>query len=691
MSEPASSKSSLRGAGSAAAMIGVLALTVVPLPAVVLDMLLGASLCLSVLIFLVALYVEKPLDFSAFPSVLLLVTLLRLALNIASTRRILLHGGEGVEAAGGVIRAFGEFAVGGNFVVGAVVFLILVIINFIVITKGADRISEVAARFTLDSMPGKQMAIDADLGAGLINDKEARARRKNIEHESEFHGAMDGASKFVRGDAVAGLLIVGINILGGMVIGVAQQGLSFGDAAKTYTTLSIGDGLVSQLPALLVSTGAALLTTRGNNGGGLGDSVGKQLFSRSQATGVAAAVLGVLGLVPGMPHLSFLSLAAVAGMLARKTARDQAAAAAPKPGTPAAAPKANDPAAQKQEIESLMPLELLTLEVGLELLPLIDAGRSGELLGRIAALRKQVALEIGVIVPLVHVRDDLRLKPGGYRVLISGVKVAEGLVRAGRLLAIHPSANATVTLAGESVKEPTFGLPAKWIAPADRARAEAVGATVVDSSAVIATHLTEIIRRHAHELLGRKEAQELLELAGKQNSKVVEELVPHLLSLGDVIKVLKLLLQESVSIRDIRTVLEALADHAGKVKDPAELAELVRQRLARQLSTQHLHDSGELRALVLDPRTEELFRGRGDAQALSRAAQAIDEAARKAADRDEPALLVVAPDVRRHVAGVAMRYAPGLTVLSYRELDSSIPFVARGVVAVDGKAVARAG
>jgi flagellar biosynthesis protein FlhA len=391
-----------------------------------------------------------------------------------------------------------------------------------------------------------------------------------------------------------------------------------------------------------------------------------------------------------MPHLSFLSLAAVATLLARKTAQAKAAAEAPKPGAPAAA-KANDPAAQKQEIEQLMPLELLTLEVGLDLLPLIDASRSGELLGRIASLRKQVALEIGVIVPLVHVRDDLRLKPGGYRVLISGVKVAEGLVRAGRLLAIHPSAGATAALAGESVREPTFGLPAKWIVPADRARAEAVGATVVDGSAVIATHLTELIRRHAHELLGRREAQELLELAGKQNSKVVEELVPHLLPLGDVIKVLRLLLQESVSIRDIRTVLEALADHAAKVKDPAELAELVRQRLARQLSTQHLHDSGELRALVLDPRTEELFRGRGDPQALSRAAQAIDEAARKAADRDEPALLVVAPDVRRQVAGVAMRYAPGLTVLSYRELDPSIPFVARGVVAVDGKTVARVG
>jgi flagellar biosynthesis protein FlhA len=689
-------QSAARAAAVAAAMIGVLGLAVVPLPAVVLDILLGASMCLSVLIFLVALYVEKPLDFSSFPSVLLLVTLLRLALNIASTRRILLHGGEGLEAAGGVIHAFGEFAVGGNFVVGAVVFLILVIVNFIVITKGADRISEVAARFALDSMPGKQMAIDADLGAGLITDKEARARRQTIEHESEFHGAMDGASKFVRGDAVAGLMIVGINVLGGMIIGVAQQGLSFADAAKTYTTLSIGEGLVSQLPALMVSTGAALLTTRGS-GSSNGRSPLVQLFAKPAATASAAAVLGALGLIPGMPHLSFLALAGGAAWLARSNSqKQQAAALAPltRGGQPAAA-KANDPAAQKQEIETLLPLELLALEVGLDMLPLVDAARSGELLGRIASLRKQMALELGLIVPLVHVRDDLKLKPGGYRLLISGVKVGEGEVRVGRLLAISPSPQATAGLAGEAVREPTFGLPARWIAATDRSRAEAMGCTVVDPSAVVATHLTEIVRRHAHELIGRKEAQELLELAGKTNSKVVEELVPHLLPLGEVIKVLRLLLQENVSIRDLRTILEALADHAGKVKEPEQLVELVRQRMARQITGAHVTAGGELRGLVLDPRAEELFRsgGRGgDPQALSRLAQAIEDAARKAMERDEPPVLVVAPDVRRQVAGVAQRYAPGMSVLSYRELDPAVPFVTRGVVAHgDGKGVAKLG
>ncbi len=675
-------KSRLSDLGGAAGMIGILALTIIPLPAMVLDMLLAASLCLTVVIFLVALQVEKPLDFSAFPSVLLLVTLFRLALNVASTRRILLHGGEGMEAAGGVIHAFGEFAVGGNFVVGAVVFLILVVVNFIVITKGADRISEVAARFTLDSMPGKQMAIDADLGAGVINDKEARRRRETITQEADFHGAMDGASKFVRGDAVAGLLIVGINIIGGMIIGVAQQGLSFGDAAKTYTTLSIGEGLVSQLPALLVSTGAALLTTRGSSSAGLGSSLGTQLLGRGRPIAAAAMVLGVLAFVPGMPHVPFLALAIGAGLLARRAT--QATKSATTEATPGAPPKkANDPAAQKAEIETMMPIELLTLEVGLDLLPLVDQSRGGELLTRIAQLRKQLAVELGLIVPPVHVRDDLRLRPGAYRVLLSGARIATGEIRSGRLLAIDPTGKALNAIGGEAVREPTFGLPAKWIAPAERTRAEAAGCTVVDPSAVVATHLTEVIRSHASELLGRKEAQELMELAGKQNSKVIEELMPHLMPLGEVIKVLRALLAEGISIRDIRSVLEALADNAAAVKDPGELTELVRQRLARQITNSHVNEQGDLRGMVLDPRAEELFRPgarHSDAQALSRVTTAIEEAARRAAERDENPLLVVAPDVRRAVAAIAQRYAPGLRVMSYREIDPSVPFITRGVV-----------
>jgi flagellar biosynthesis protein FlhA len=672
----------------AAGLVGVLALTIVPLPAVLLDLLLGVSLCLTVIVFLVTLSVEKPLQFSSFPSLLLLLTLLRLALNIASTRRILLHGGSGVEAAGGIIRAFGEFAVGGNFVVGAVVFLILVVVNFIVITKGADRIGEVAARFTLDSMPGKQMSIDADLGAGLITDVEARARRKEISEEADFHGAMDGAAKFVRGDAVAGLLIVAINIVGGMVVGVAQQGLSFADAAKTYTTLSIGDGLVSQLPALLISTGAALLTTRGSQSATLGRSLGAQLFGDRQPTLLAAGVIGLLALIPGMPHLALLALAGGVALFARRGGAPAPARAAIAGGGAIALPapaeaRLADPAAQRADIEKLMPVELLSLEVGLDLLPLIDAERNGELLVRIAGLRKQLALDLGLIVPPIHVKDDLRLRPGMYRVSISGTKVAQGEIRVGRLLAIDPTGLALSAIAGDAVREPTYGLPAKWIFPADRAAAEAVGATVVDPSSVVATHLSEIARKHAHELLGRREAQELLDLAGKTHGKLIEELIPHILPVGEVIKVLRNLLAEGVSIRDLRTILETLADAAPQQRDPAELTEIVRQRLARQITAAQTDAAGEVRALVLDPRAEELVRqgGRGaDPQALSRLTSAIEEAARRAVERDEPPLLVVAPDVRRAVAAIAQRYAPGLTVLSYRELDPAVPFITRGVV-----------
>ncbi|HKA86163.1 MAG TPA: flagellar biosynthesis protein FlhA [Haliangiales bacterium] len=681
MATEAANRPLLGDAAGGLLVVGVLALAVVPLPAAALDLLLAASLCLSVLVFLVAVYVERPLEFSAFPSVLLLATLFRLSLNIASTRIILLHGGDGGHAAGKVIQAFGEFAVGGNFVVGAVVFLILVIVNFIVITKGADRISEVAARFTLDSMPGKQMAIDADLGAGLINEKEARERRRAIEHEAEFHGAMDGASKFVRGDAVAGLLIVGINIVGGIIIGVAQAGLSIGDAAHTFSILSIGDGLVSQIPALLISTGSALLVTRDSSGKALAPSLGAQLFSRPRPAGLAAAVLGGLALVPGMPHVAFLALAGATGAIALRARRHAAAAPTRHAGEPARGDKpADGPNAQKAEIESLLPIELLSLDVGLDLLPLVDGARNGELLGRIGSLRKQMALELGFIVPPVHVRDDLRLRPTNYKVLISGAKVAGGEVRMGKLLAIDPAGRAIAALPGDAVKEPTFGLPAKWIVPGDRGRAEAAGATVVDPSAVVATHLTEVVRRHAAELLGRRETQELLDVAAKQNAKVVEELIPHLMSTGDVIKVLRNLLAEGVSIRDARTILETLADHAALVKDPGELTELARQRLGRQITLQHVNEAGELRALVLDPRAEDTFRGRPDAGALTRITAALEEAARRATAEDQPALIVCAPDVRRAVAAVALRHVPGLTILSYREVDPAVPLVTRGVV-----------
>jgi flagellar biosynthesis protein FlhA len=671
-------------------LVGILALTVVPLPPPVLDALLAVSMCAAILTFLVAFYVERPLDFSAFPSLLLFVTLLRLGLNVATTRLILSRGDQGTQAAGGIIHAFGDFAVGNNFVVGAVVFLILVIVNFIVITKGAERISEVSARFTLDSMPGKQMAIDADLGAGFINEKEARARRKAVEQEADFHGAMDGASKFVRGDAVAGLLIVAINIVGGMIIGIAQKGMSALDAAQTYTTLSIGDGLVTQIPALLVSTGAALLITRSGDEP-LGAALGSQLLSRPMPVKMAAGILALVGLLPGMPHLVVLGLAALTYAGGVRAARLQAARLGPgaEPGSQAAGTGAaarlaarNDPEAQKADIEAALPVELLSLDVGLDLLPLVDATKSGEILSRVADLRKSIALELGLIVPPVHVRDDLRLRPGGYRISISGVTVAEGEIRAGRLMAIDASGKAVASLPGEGAREPVFGLPAKWIGASERGRAEAAGCTVVDASSVVATHVTEVIRRHAADLLGRREVQELLDLAGRQDSKVVEELIPHLMSLGDVIKVLRSLLRENVSIRDLRSILEALADHGGQVKDPGELTELVRQRLARRITRQNLTEAGQLRAMVLAPRAEELFRESGtrNARALSKLTGEIEDQTRRAVESDVPAVLVVAPDIRRSVAAVAQRHIPGLTVLSYREVDPSVPFVTHNVI-----------
>jgi len=669
----------------AGALVGILAVAMAPLPATLFDLLLGLSLCLAALTFLVAFYVEKATDFASFPSLLLFVTLFRLALNVASTRLILT--GNDSHAAGAVIAAFGQFVIRGNFVVGAVVFLILVIVNFIVITKGAERISEVSARFTLDSMPGKQMAIDADLGAGLITEKEARERRKYIQRDADFHGSMDGASKFVRGDAIAGLLVLAVNIVGGIVIGVAQKGMSIGHAAQTYTVLSIGDGLVAQIPALLVSTGAALLTTRSDDAD-LGKALGGQLLSRRRPLAVTAAMLSVIGLLPGMPHFLFLGLGGLAAWASTKAKDGSSPSVAndneapigkqTKPGDPLRP----DEKVHRGEIEAALPVELLGLEVGLDLLGMVDANRGGELLKRIASLRKQLASELGVIVPPVHVRDDLQLRPGAYRVLLSGVPIASGEVNTHRVLAIDPTGLATRALPGEATTEPTFGLPAKWLLPTDRLRAEAAGCTVVDAAAVIATHLTELLRRNAHELLGRKEAQELLDITGKQNAKVVEELIPHMMSMGAVMQVLRNLLREGVSIRDMRSILEALADHAATIKNPDELTEHVRQRLARRLTRAQLSTDGALRPLVLDPRAESLLRdGSGKhARALSKLTEDLAGRARDLAMRDEPPLLVVAPDLRRTMSQIAARHVPGLAVMSYREVDPSVPFVTRGVI-----------
>jgi flagellar biosynthesis protein FlhA len=533
------------------------------------------------------------------------------------------------------------------------------------------------------------MAIDADLGAGMITEKEARERRKAVQREADFHGAMDGASKFVRGDAIAGLLVLVVNVVGGIIIGVAQKGLSVGHAAELYTVLSIGDGLVAQIPALLVSTGAALLTTRGDDAE-LGSAMRGQLLARKRPLAVTAAVLFCIGLLPGMPHIVFFVLGGTAAYLATraKSYADTAAAVAAsqadagtagKPGAGNA--KSGAAAGSKAEIESALPVELLGLEVGFELVSMVDASAGGELLHRVATLRKQLAGELGVIVPPLHIQDDLRLRPGGYRVLLSGVAIGTGEVHAHRVLAIDPSGMALKALTGEPTTEPTFGLPAKWIAPSDRLRAEAAGCTVVDSAAVVATHLTELLRRNAHELLGRREVQELLDVAGKHDSKVIEELIPHLMPISTLIHVLRNLLREGVSIRDLRTILEALADHAHAMKNPDDLTEVVRQRLARRITKSAVAADGTLRPLVLDPRAEQILRDGGrNPAALSRLTDEIAARARDLASRDETPLLVVSPDLRRALAGIAARHVPGLVVMSYREVDPNVRLVTRGVI-----------
>jgi flagellar biosynthesis protein FlhA len=670
----------------ATVLIGLLSVAIAPVPAAIFDLLIGASLVLAALTFLVSFYIERPTDFSSFPSLLLFVTLFRLSLAVASTRLILT--GDGADAAGQVIAAFGRFVLGGNFVVGTILFLILVIVNFIVITKGAERISEVAARFTLDSMPGKQMAIDAELGSGFITELQARTRRHELQRSADFHGAMDGASKFVRGDAVAGLLILAVNIIGGIIIGVAQKDMSLSQAAKTFTLLSVGEGVVAQIPALLVSTGAALLVSRSDEES-LGGALRGQLLSRPQPLGVTAALLFAVGILPGMPHLMFFALAGVtawgatrAGREATRRNRSQTLALPIDPAT-AGATKPNAEHL-RTELEAMLPVDLLGLEVGIDLLGLVDSTRGGDLLRRITALRKQIAIDLGVIVPPIQIRDDLQLRPGGYRVTLCGVPLAEAEVFAHHVLAIDPSGSALTDLPGPSVTEPTFGLPAKWLLPGDRRRAELAGCTVVDPAAVIATHLGELIRRHAAELLGRREAQELLDIAGRQHRIVIDELMPGHLALGDFIKVLRNLLREGVAIRDMRTILEALADHAPAIKEPEELTELVRQRLHRRLSRDHLCFDGTLRPLVIDPRAEAMIRD-GNARTAAAVARLGDELAartRALSIREEPAVLIVAPDIRREMARLAARHAPGLAVLSYREVDQTLPFMTRAVISV---------
>ncbi|HEX5656069.1 MAG TPA: flagellar biosynthesis protein FlhA [Polyangiales bacterium] len=666
-------------------LVGIVLMMVIPLPSLLLDLLLAVSMALSLALLLVSLQVSRVLDLSAFPSILLFITLLRLSLNVASTRLILLHGADGTEAAGEIIRAFGEFMIGGNYIVGATVFVLLIVINFVVITKGAGRVAEVSARFALDAMPGKQMAIDAELAAGAIDQDVAKLRRKEVEQESDFFGAMDGASKFVRGDAIAAVLMTSINIIVGFIVGMVQHEMSAGDAAATYTILAVGEGLVSQIPALLVSTAAAVMVTRASLATELSPVLIKQLSQRKNALQITAGILGVIGLLPGMPMLPFFALSGAILWGARANLLGDGATATA--GAPGAAPKAgagdkkHEPT-ERERIEEMLPVELVELEVGYDLVSLVDQQQGGELIERVSAIRRNLAAELGIIVPAVHIRDNLRLRPGAYRLMLSGNEIGKGELRVHKLMAMDPTGSAP-PLNGENTTEPAFGLPARWISQTDRELAESYGYTVVDPATVAATHFTEMLRSAAPDLLGRTEAQELVDLFARREPKLVDELIPNLLSLGEVIKVLRLLLKEGVSVRDLRSVFESLCDHARETKDTVVLSELVRSRLARQITARFVSEEGKVAALVLDPRAEEAFRhGFPDASGTQRLLSSLDSAARGFAGLATPPVLICAADVRRNVSEFLARRVPGLSVLSYREIDGKTTVRTLGVVTV---------
>ena len=659
----------------AIAVLGIVALLLLPLPPFALDGLLAISIGVSLLVLLVALGVARPLDFSVFPSLLLIVTLFRLGLNVATTRLILLQGSSGTGSAGHIIQAFGQFTVGGSLIVGAVVFLILLVVNFVVITRGSGRVAEVAARFTLDALPGKQMSIDADLAAGVIDDREARARRTGLERQIEFFGAMDGASKFVRGDAIAGLIITLINIVGGLLAGLARDHMSLSAAVETYTILTIGDGLVSQMPALLVSTAAGITVTRASSGSHLGTEMGAQIFGQRRTLMHAAGVLFVLGLLPGMPFLAFGSLAGGAFLLSRRRIAQPVTAAQAQQ----AAAQAQAGAAEK--LSDLIGLDTLELEVGHGLLRLIDLDKGGELPGRVTNLRRQIAGDIGVIIPAVHLRDNLRLDGNEYRIKLRGVDLASGVAYVDRLMVLDQSGKAPQLpgLDGIAAKEPAFGLPALWALPGDRARAEAAGLTVVDAASVITTHLSEVLRHNAHELVGRQEIQELLAHCGKEAPKLVEDVVPNTITLGEVVRVVRGVLREGLSIRDFRSVLEAIGDSAPRSKDTAFLVEQVRRRFARQITSRLSDANGTVHALTLDRAAEDNLRkalGQTDGEAslalelatAKRFISTLEAHASGLAAGGHPTVLITPPDLRRPLYEFASRFVPELWVITAREL-----------------------
>lgn len=662
----------------AGAVVGVLVFMVMPLPTFLLDLLLAFSITSALVILLVAMHIQKPLELSAFPSILLLTTLFRLSLNIATTRVVLLHGHEGAAAAGNIIKAFGGFVVGGNYVVGLIVFVILVVINFAVITKGAGRIAEVAARFTLDAMPGKQMSIDADLNAGYISEQEARSRRETIAREAEYYGAMDGANKFVRGDAVAGIIITLVNILGGLAIGVFQKGMAFGPAAQAYTLLTVGDGLVSQIPALIISTAAGIIVSRAGNESSLGNEITAQVLFHPRAIRMVAAVLFGFALIPGLPSLPFFALAVLAGGLSYQLQREQRAVARAEEQQRARGEKA--PSAEPLSV--LPPLDVLAIEVGYGLIPLVDADQNGELLERIKAIRRQMAFDLGIIIPPVHIQDNMQLAAGEYTILLKGNEIARGELMPNYCLAMNPG-NADGAIDGIATQEPTYGLPAVWIRDSAKESALSKGFTVVDTATVMTTHLSEIIRRHAHELLGRQDVQRMLDYLKQSHPKVVEDLVPNLLPLGSVVKVLQNLLREQVPIRDLLAILETLGDWAAFTKDPDALTEHVRHGLARTLTKLHQAPDGSLSVILLSHAVESALaealqkgeHGRVlalDPQTANRMMSSLArQIERCAAQNLQPVVLCSSP-IRLALKKLTDRFIPHLFVLSYEEILNTV-------------------
>ncbi len=676
------------GLGTPALLIALLAMMVVPLPPVALDMLFTFNIVLSLVILLVSVYALRPLDFAVFPTIILIATLLGLALNVASTRVVLMEGHTGTDPAGAVIESFGEFVIGGNYAVGLVVFLILVIINFVVVTKGAGRVSEVTARFTLDALPGKQMAIDADLNAGIIDQKQARERREEVGQEADFYGSMDGASKFVRGDAIAGILIMIINLLGGVAIGMLQHGMPFGEAARVYALLTIGDGLVAQIPSLVLSSATAILVTRVSASQDMSGAVMAQLFHNPRALLITGGIVTAVGLVPGMPNFTFLLLGGLcvgAALWKRQRNREESATADGADDV-GASPRAT-PEQRELTWEDVPPVDTIGLEVGYGLIPLVDRNQGGQLLTRIKGVRKKVSQDLGFLVQPVHIRDNLDLAPNQYRISVLGVPVAEAEIQTGRELAIDPG-GVSGKLQGAPTRDPAFGLEAVWIDPGQRDYAQTLGYTVVDASTVAATHLSQIVQNNAHQLLGHDETQKLLDMLAQQQPKLVEALVPNTLPLSVVVRVLQSLLEERIPIRDMRTIVETLADNGHRTQDATQLTQLVREALGRMIVQNISGMAPELPVITLEPPLEQLLQdtiqGVSEGAAgfepglAERLQRSLTDSARRQEMAGQPAVLLTSPTLRSWLYRLTRHSIASLHVLSYNEIpdDRQVRIVA---------------